>query len=98
MGQGVGGLPGVALRRYVYGKHYTYTMKTKLTITVDRDVLPRAKRHARARGVSLSSLIEGALREMVEPVGPSFTEKWRGSLQLAKRDDDRFKALEEKYG
>jgi len=50
------------------------------------------------KGCVAVALIEGALREMVEPVGPSFTEKWRGSLRLAGRDDDRFKALEEKYG
>ena len=33
-------------------------MKRKLTITVDADVIPMAKHYARARGVSLSSLIE----------------------------------------
>ena len=36
-------------------------MKTKLTITVDPEVVPAAKRYARSQGVSLSSLIEGAL-------------------------------------
>ena len=33
-------------------------MKQKLTITVDAELLPLAKRYARSRGVSLSSLIE----------------------------------------
>ena len=37
--------------------------KTKLTVTIDSDVLPRAKEYARAHGVSLSALIEDALRE-----------------------------------
>lgn len=37
--------------------------KTKLTVTIDSDVLPRAKEYARARGVSLSSIIEDVLRE-----------------------------------
>ena len=39
-------------------------MKKKLTITVDADVLPLAKRYAKSKGVSLSSLVEQALREM----------------------------------
>ena len=39
-------------------------MKQKLTITVDAELLPAAKRYARSRGVSLSSLVERSLREM----------------------------------
>ena len=38
--------------------------KTKLTVTIDSELLPRAKEHARARGVSLSSIIEELLREI----------------------------------
>ena len=74
-------------------------MKTKLTITVDEDLVPRAKRYARRRGVSLSSLIESALREMADDQDvQSFSERWRGSMVLAERDDERYKALLEKYG
>jgi len=72
-------------------------MKTKLTITVDRDLLPRAKRYARARGVSLSALIEEALRDMALAEEPSFAERWRGRFELAAKDDDRFHALADKY-
>lgn len=72
-------------------------MKTKLTITVDRDLLPRAKRYARARGVSLSSLIEEALREMSAADEPSFAQRWRGRFEPAAKSDDRFRALAEKY-
>ena len=72
-------------------------MKTKLTITVDRDILPKAKRYARTRGVSLSSLIENALRGMAEPGRPSFASKWRGRFVPAERDDERYRALAEKY-
>ena len=39
-------------------------MRKKLTITVDEELVPRAKRFAQSRGVSLSQLIETALREM----------------------------------
>jgi hypothetical protein len=73
-------------------------MKTKLTITVDEDVIPRAKRYARRRGVSLSSLIEASLRDMMgDDAQVSFSERWRGALALAERDDERFRALSEKY-
>lgn len=72
-------------------------MKTKLTVTVDEDLLPRAKRYARARGVSLSSLIEEALRDMASAEEPSFAQRWRGRFDPANKGDDRFRALAEKY-
>lgn len=71
-------------------------MKTKLTVTIDRDLLPRAKRAAKVRGVSLSALIEDALRASAD-VEQDFVEKWRGSFKLAKRDDTRFRYVAEKY-
>jgi post-segregation antitoxin (ccd killing protein) len=74
-------------------------MKTKLTITVDQDLVPRAKRYAHRRGVSLSSLIESALRDMAgEGEGASFSERWRGEMRLTEGDDERRRALMEKYG
>jgi post-segregation antitoxin (ccd killing protein) len=72
-------------------------MKSKLTITVDSDLIPRAKRYARARGVSLSSLIEDALREMAAEEEPSFVDRWKGRFEPASHEDDRFRALAEKY-
>ena len=73
-------------------------MKQKLTITVDADLLPAAKRYARSRGVSLSSLVEQSLREMAGERVPSFSERWRGKFQAAERDNDpRYAALAEKY-
>lgn len=74
-------------------------MKTKLTVTIDRDLVPKAKRYARRRGVSLSSLIETALEEMTRPEDArSFVDEWRGSMALADRTDDRYRALADKYG
>ena len=73
-------------------------MKKKLTITVDADLLPRAKRYARARGVSLSSLIESSLRELAAEEETSFAQRWSGTFELARRDDARYAALLEKYG
>lgn len=72
-------------------------MKRKLTITVDSDLLPRAKQYARSRGVSLSSLIEASLREIAAEDAPSFASRWRGKFQAARRDDRRYQALSRKY-
>ena len=73
-------------------------MKQKLTITVDAELLSAAKRHARARCVSLSSLVERSLRKMVEEDTPSFASRWRGKFRAAEREDEpRYDALAGKY-
>jgi hypothetical protein len=74
-------------------------MKTKLTVSIDRDLVPRAKRSARRRGVSLSSVIERALIRFAEEDSPSFSGKWRGRFRV--RDeadtDPRARKLAGKY-
>ena len=72
-------------------------MKKKLTVTVDEDVLPLAKRYAKSKGVSLSSLVEQALRDMAEEEELTFPEKWRGKFKLAERGDPRYEYLVQKY-
>ena len=72
-------------------------MKHKLTITVDEEVLSRARQDARSRGVSLSALIEQAIREKVGEDAPSFASRWLGAFRLAERDDPRYEALVRKY-
>lgn len=72
-------------------------MKKKLTITVDAELIPRAKRYARSRRVSLSSLIEQSLRDMAGGDTPSFSSRWRGRFQAAHRDDPRYDKLARKY-
>ena len=72
-------------------------MKQKLTITVDADLIPIAKRYARSQGVSLSSLIERSLREVAGEYGSSFASRWRGKFRAAERDDPRYDALAKKY-
>ncbi len=72
-------------------------MKKKLTITVDAELLPIAKRYARSRGVSLSSLIEQSLREVSGGDTATFSSRWQGRLRAADRDDPRYGALAEKY-
>jgi hypothetical protein len=72
-------------------------MKQKLTITVERELVPKAKRYARSRGVSLSSLIETELRGLVSGEDSSFASRWRGEFQPAEREDGRYEALAKKY-
>lgn len=73
-------------------------MKQKLTITVDAELIPVAKRHARSQGMSLSSLIERSLREITREDGPTFSSRWRGKFRAAEREDDpRYNALARKY-
>lgn len=71
--------------------------KSKLTVTIDRELIPRAKRYARQRGVSLSSLIEDALRELSSEGRAPFSERWTGAFVPAERDDERYRRLANKY-
>jgi hypothetical protein len=70
-------------------------VKTKLTVTIDERLLPKAKQYVRSRG--LSRLIENALREMGADEAGSFSRRWRGKFALAGRDDERYRALTKKY-
>ena len=72
-------------------------MKQKLTITVDAELVPVAKRCARSRGVSLSSIIEQSLREVAGEQAPSFAARRRGKFRPAERDNARYHALAKKY-
>ena len=78
-------------------------MKRKLTITVDAEVVPLAKRYARSRGVSLSSLVEQSLRALAKDMEPSFAEQWAGAWKgklrpPPKGEDPRCEHLARKYG
>lgn len=73
-------------------------MKTKLTVTIDRDLIPKAKRYARAHGVSLSELIEASMRQLgTEEHAPTFSSRWRGKFTPAAHKDERYRALAKKY-
>ena len=73
-------------------------LKQKLTITVDAELVPRAKNYARSRGVSLSSIIEKSLEEVAGEARPSFASRWRGKFRAAEREGDpRYDALAKKY-
>ena len=71
--------------RYTEEREWQPAMKQKLTITVDAELLPIAKRYARSRGVSLSSLVEQSLREMAGESTQSFASLWRGKFRMARQ-------------
>jgi len=72
-------------------------MKAKLTVTIDEQLIPKAKERARSEGVSLSDLIERALRDATLERNGSFSSRWRGRFKAARRKGDRYKALADKY-
>jgi post-segregation antitoxin (ccd killing protein) len=73
-------------------------MKAKLTVTIDEELIPKAKRYARKRGLSVSELIETSLRAVTEePEGTTFSQRWRGKFQPAEREDERYQALAKRY-
>ena len=77
-------------------------MKTRVTITLDADVLREARAAARLRHTSLSALIEELLvlairRGSARTV--SFTPKWTGQFSVrSSRGDSRLDALKDKFG
>ncbi len=77
-------------------------MKSRLTLTIDPQVMHRAKLYARSRNQSLSSLVEGLLKDVEGgeeegDSGVSFSKRWGGKLEVASRDEERFQYLSKKY-
>ncbi len=56
-------------------------MKTKLTLTVDRNLIARAKVAARAQRTSISSLVETFLSNLSLEEQKSFSDKWLGAFK-----------------
>ena len=71
--------------------------KAKLTVTIDEELIPKAKEQARSQGVSLSDFIERALRGLILEKRRPFSARWRGRFKAARRKDDRYEALTERY-
>ena len=66
----------------------------KLTLSVDEDVVNRAKRYAKDRGVSVSKVVEDYLSAVGEPTKPRKTpilDSLRGVLQGSKLGIDDYR-------
>jgi hypothetical protein len=77
--------------------------KQRITLTLDRDLIARAKRLAHQRGIRFSDLVESSLQELLASkprrVG-SFVERWAGRFSVREDDgsDPRLAALKAKHG
>jgi Family of unknown function (DUF6364) len=71
-------------------------MKDKLTLTIDRKAIARAKTFAKRERTSLSKIVE---RQFNQLGTQSFVEKWRGQFKEPKPDpsDPRLTYLLRKY-
>jgi len=72
-------------------------MKAKVTLTLDEDLLPKAKRYARSHNMSLSELVENSLRKATTNDRRTFSVRWRGKFRPADRKDERYQQLSKKY-
>jgi len=71
-------------------------MKEKLTLTIDRAAITRAKAFARKEKTSVAQLVEQQFNRWG---GESFTEKWGGKFKVpaANTADPRLNYLLKKY-
>jgi hypothetical protein len=68
---------------------------SKLTLSVDKIVVSRAKRYAKEQGISISKIVETYLAAVVDSPRPGFGKtpvlnSLRGSLNNANIEDYRF--------
>jgi len=96
---GVDGVPAVAVvHTFQQGMH----MKERVTVTMDRDLIVRAKLLAHHQGTSLSSLVEHSLQASMAPrtrPAGSFVERWAGRFTVREggNEDPRLQALKAKH-
>ena len=72
-------------------------MRTKLTLSVDKNLVPKSKLYARRIGKSVSQLVEELLKEKIAESETSFSKKWRGKFKLNEKDDSRYSKLNDRY-
>lgn len=80
--------------------------REKLTLRLEKDLIEKAKRHARERGTSVSSMVAGFFDRLERPddgVPGQITSRLRGSLKPAdgrqiSDEEDYLRHLEEKHG
>jgi hypothetical protein len=82
---------------YLQNTYAEASVKAKLTVTIDETLLPRAKKYAHSRRLSLLQLIEDMRRDMSSRKGSFLSQRWRGKFQATERDDERYKSLARKY-
>jgi len=58
-------------------------MKTKLTLTVEKELINQAKTIAHAQETSVSSLVESFLSNLALKRKDSFSQRWQGKFKQA---------------
>jgi hypothetical protein len=72
-------------------------MKTKLNLTIDKELVPKSKSYARLHGKSVSQLVEDLLRKITRSEKELFTKRWRGKFSVSENKDPRFQKLKQRY-
>jgi hypothetical protein len=72
-------------------------MKTKLTLTVEKSLIPKSKQYARRMGKSVSQLVEDLLREKIGENKTSFSSRWRGQFRSEPKETPRYEKLSDRY-
>lgn len=72
-------------------------MKSKLNLTIEKDLVPRFKCYARKRNKSVSQVVEEVLVLLTGADEPSFSDRWRGKFRLQRKTGPRFKLLKKRY-
>jgi hypothetical protein len=57
-------------------------MKTKLTITVERSLIAKAKQVAKSEKTSVSQIVEEHFKDVTSGNQSSFSARWKGRFQI----------------
>ena len=72
-------------------------MKSKLTLSINREIIGKAKNFVRRRGTSISALVERILAQTIDEKKDSFVTRWTGKFELAENDEKRYQKLKQRY-
>lgn len=72
-------------------------MKTKLNLTIDKDLVPKSKAYAHTKGKSVSQFVEDLLREAISDNDESFSKRWRGKFFTTDKIDPRYQSLKRRH-
>ena len=73
------------------------TLKTKLNLTIDKELVPKSKEYAIKKGKSVSKIVEELLWAVTKEASGSFSKKWKGKLKLTAKNSTRYNKLKKRY-
>ena len=72
-------------------------MKSRLTLTIEKELVSFTKKYARSKGMSVSQLVEQLLRGVAENGDPSFSSCRRGKFLGVEDGNQRMNKLKTRY-